>query len=158
MEVLVHAASKHFTGPLSSTSTSCAQQMIQSNVQAAVTLTQLLLPDMLRRCSGGITAPGQGNHRPRTLSTAIASWLRNRGNPSADGSGSTGGSVRAQTGSEEHPTVTSDFNDLSKHRGGGGRILFISSLGAAGPAPCNSVYAASKAFLSSFAQVWYCVR
>ena len=38
---------------------------------------------------------------------------------------------------------------------GNGRILFVDSMLATGPAPGHSVYAASKAFVSSFAQVAY---
>ena len=38
-------------------------------------------------------------------------------------------------------------------RGSGGRILFVGSLSAVGPGPSVAVYAATKAFLQSFAMV-----
>lgn len=145
--MLAHAADRQFIGPLQSVSASSLQQMLQCNVQSAVTFTHLLLPSMLKITRG----PGlqRVSHPHRALSTAV-SVLRRACSLTLK---SPKNQVTSQSieGTKEGSQMP--VSVVSSDRRGGGRILFLSSLGSAGPSPSNIIYAASKAFLSSFAQV-----
>lgn len=149
----MHAADRQHVGHLAALKMSSIQSMLNNNIHSAVTLTHLLLPGILKRCGScgaGIEIDGGGGggssmndhtYRPRPLA-AVMSRLRKSRTPATAG---------VNNISKIYKLSTSEA--LSPEQPGGGRILFISSISSAGPSPCNSIYAASKAFLSSFAQV-----
>ena len=124
VEVLVHAAQHRTVGAVSTAREQDLGETVRVNVLSAVTLTRLLLPQMINRCN------------PNKSSSSTTS---------AEGGGS----------ASLFPASTSSSGSGGRmQQRAGGRILFLGAESGCGPAPSTAVFAASAAFLSSFAQVF----
>jgi len=78
------------------------------------------------------------------------------GSRSGGSAGSRGHSVLRVFSNSVHRLLGRHNGTIGRAKGtasGGGRILFVNSLTSSCPVPGDSVYAASKAFVASFAQV-----
>jgi NAD(P)-dependent dehydrogenase (short-subunit alcohol dehydrogenase family) len=130
--VLVHAAEQRpSSAALSGQSLSAVRDALQANAHFPVLLTRLLLPSMLHRTGAPKLGPREfifGDFRSR-------SKVDSRINSAAKRS-----DVIADEGTAE--------------RGHGGcRVLFVSSINPTAPSPMTSIFSASKAMVSTFAQV-----
>lgn len=112
---------------------------LHTNVHYTLTLTRLLAPLIAQRVSGVTRGEGEGSAGSVDSVPCM-------------GSGSSGGNVLRVVSN----TVGKLFgwkDSAHKSNSGGGRILFVNSLTSPGPVPGDSLFAASKAFFASFAQV-----
>lgn len=124
VEVLVHAAQHRTVGAVSTAREQDLGETVQVNVLSAVTLTRLLLPQMINRC-----------------------------NPNKSSSSSTTSAEGGGSASLLRASAPSSGGGGRMQQRAGGRILFLGTESGCGPAPSTAGFAASAAFLSSFAQV-----
>ena len=163
--MLVHNAECMSVSPLLRESLGAIADVVQTNVHFPVALTRLLAPIIARR-NGGV------RHKHRMFNavklklgdinrnmTVMTSQRHRHNNILFAGINSdvvtSGDEINCEGGSGGGAGGSSGVKGGGG--GGGGRILFISTLLSGSsvhcPSPVRSVFAASKAFLTSFAQV-----
>lgn len=133
--------------------------MLEVNIQSAVALTRLLAPHIVKRVKQSRSNRSRNkynnNNGMKTLqpSTTIynnnSSIIKNN-NTLSDQIRTNSIDININNNSNIN---NDDVYGMQSNHLCRGRIMFVSSIAALTPSPTTSVYSASKAFISSFAQV-----